>query len=369
MEKKSYILLFFSFFLLISNAQEKSINHIFSKTLEVVNEKNKKESFKGQILKGKRNGMGVLLQRNGALYIGDFYRDMISGYGMFIASEDSYVDNCDSCTVYIGNWKNGVKSGFGICYANNGDIIYQGQFEKDKPISQYPSNNIDLQKYFYYFDFGNGEYFLGEMEKETANGYGIMVYDNGDLCIGNFKEGKRNGIGLYLLYNGEWETINFEGDNYNIVSSSINYRNIDANRKANIKSSLSEAFGYFAQAANQTVQIASEVQSIKKGEKPFSNTSSNVNISENTNLSDDNISKEKKSSTVPYSISANQNKNTDSRTYANYDGMLSKMRYGNMEYDDAKRKEYQSKMRALREKWEKRGERFQHSENEDWLGK
>ena len=245
-------------------------------------------------------------------------------------------------------------------------------FTKDnsrKTNSQYPSNNIDLQKYFSYFDFGNGEYFLGEMEKETANGYGIMVYDNGDLCIGNFKEGKRNGIGLYLLYNGEWETINFEGDNYNIVSSSINYRNIDANRKANIKSSLSEAFGYFAQAANQTVQIASEVQSIKKGEKPFSNTSSNVNISENTNLSDDNISKEKKSSTVPYSISANQNKNTDSRTYANYDGMLSKMRYGNMEYDDAKRKEYQSKMRALREKWEKRGERFQHSENEDWLGK
>lgn len=168
MEKKSYILLFFSFFLLISNAQEKSINHIFSKTLEVVNEKNKKESFKGQILKGKRNGMGVLLQRNGALYIGDFYRDMISGYGMFIASEDSYVDNCDSCTVYIGNWKNGVKSGFGICYANNGDIIYQGQFEKDKPISQYPSNNIDLQKYFSYFDFGNGEYFLGEMEKENC---------------------------------------------------------------------------------------------------------------------------------------------------------------------------------------------------------
>lgn len=150
-----------------------------------------------------------------------------------------------------------------------GDIIYQGQFEKDKPISQYPSNNIDLQKYFSYFDFGNGEYFLGEMEKETANGYGIMVYDNGDLCIGNFKEGKRNGIGLYLLYNGEWETINFEGDNYNIVSSSINYRNIDANRKANIKSSLSEAFGYFAQAANQTVQIASEVQSIKKEKSLF----------------------------------------------------------------------------------------------------
>lgn len=369
MEKKSYILLFLSFFLLTSNAQEKSINHIFSKTLEVVNEKNKKGSFKGQILKGKRNGMGVLSQRNGALYIGDFYRNMISGYGMLIAPENSYVDNCDSCTVYIGNWKNGEKSGFGICYANNGNMIYQGLFEKNKPTSQYPSTNIDQQKYFSYFDFGNGEFFLGEMKKGIVNGYGIMIYNNGDLWLSNFKEGKRNGIGLYLLYNGEWETINFEGDNYNIVSSSINYRNIDANRKANIKSSLSEAFGYFAQAASQSVQIASEVQSMKEREKSFINTNSNVNISDNTSISDNNISPPKEPSTSPYSISANQNKNTDSRTYANYDGMLSKMRYGNMEYDDAKRKEYQSKMRALREKWEKRGERFQHSENEDWLGK
>ena len=99
--------------------------------------------------------MGVLLQRNGALYIGDFYRDMISGYGMFIASEDSYVDNCDSCTVYIGNWKNGVKSGFGICYANMEILFFtKDNSRKDKPISQYPSNNIDLQKIFFlYFDF------------------------------------------------------------------------------------------------------------------------------------------------------------------------------------------------------------------------
>lgn len=58
MEKKSYILLFFSFFLLISNAQEKSINHIFSKTLEVVNEKNKKRKFQRTNPKRqtKRNG-------------------------------------------------------------------------------------------------------------------------------------------------------------------------------------------------------------------------------------------------------------------------------------------------------------------------
>lgn len=348
------------FFLLTASAQENNINVLFSKVLEVVNEKNKRESFKGQILKGKRNGMGLLASKDGSLYIGDFYRNNTSGYGMFIAPKGGYVDNCDSCTVYIGNWRNGVKSGFGTCYANNGDMIYQGQFDGDTPTEQYPKVNINQQKYFSCFDFGNGDFFLGEIKKGTANGYGIMVLSNGDLWLSDFKEGKRNGVGLYLLYNGEWETLNFEGDNYNVVSSSVNYRNIDSERKAAFKNSLSEAFGYFLEAANQTTQIVGDIHAIKNGGDSFSGT--------NIDTSDRSDSKDRKTS-APYSLSANQSKNTDSKTYANYDGMLSKMRYGNMEYNDSKRKEYQSKMRSLRQKWEQRGESFQHSDNEDWLGK
>lgn len=370
MVKRLYVLFISIFSMLIINAQERTIYNIFSKSFEVVNEKNRKEKFKGQILKGKRNGMGILSQSDGSVFIGDFYRNKISGYGMFVAPQGCSIENCDNSIVYVGNWQDGVKSGFGICYACNGDIIYQGQFHENKPTGQYPSVDIDQQKYFSCFDFGNGDFFIGEIKKGMPNGYGVLTFDNGDLWLGTFKNGEKNGIGLHLLYNGEWETLNFENGTYNVISSSVNYRNIDANRKAIVKSSLSEAFGYFAEAASQAVQVANGVQSLKKG-STSSVTDISINDSNGFSQSpiDSKSSQTDKTSSTPYSISANQSKNTDSRTYANYDGMLSKMRYGNMEYDDSKRREYQTKMKALRRKWEQRGERFQHSENEDWLGK
>ncbi|MBQ9093696.1 MAG: hypothetical protein IJY03_06870 [Prevotella sp.] len=92
-------------------------------------------------------------------------------------------------------------------------------------------------------------------------------------------------------------------------------------------------------------------------------------IQSGSSTSTGSVGTKKKDYEAPYSLTANHNRNTDSRTYASYDSMLSKMRFGNEPYNDAKRKEYQSKMKALRQKWEQRGERFQHSENEDWLGK
>ena len=368
--KKTYSLLLFSFYLLTVSAQERTIQDILSKPLEVVNEKSKKESFKGQILKGNRNGMGLLIQKDGSIYIGDFYRNKISGYGMFISPKGKYIDNCDSCAVYIGNWNNTIKSGFGVCYASNGDIIYRGQFDENRPTEQYPSNGIIQQKYFTCLDLGNGNFFIGEIKKGMPDGYGVIIFGNGDLWQGTFKNGEKTGVGLYMLYNGEWETMNFEDGNCNVISSSVNYRNIDAERKSTVKSSLSEAFGYFAAAANQTVQVVDEVRSMKNGNE---SSIENINMSDGNDItlspSSEKNSSNKKSSSTPYSISANQSKNTDSRTYSNYDGMLSKMRYGNMEYDDSKRREYQSKMRSLRQKWEQRGERFQHSENEDWNGK
>jgi len=53
--------------------------NLFSKSFEIVNEKSGRERFKGQILKGKRNGMGAILTKKGVVYIGDFYRDEMTG--------------------------------------------------------------------------------------------------------------------------------------------------------------------------------------------------------------------------------------------------------------------------------------------------
>lgn len=93
--------------------------------------------------------------------------------------------------------------------------------------------------------------------------------------------------------------------------------------------------------------------------QPFFKSSTNIN-SNNT------ISKKAQQ---PYSISDNLNKNTDSRTYANYDAMLSKMRSGNIPYNDRERKKWQSEMKKLRLKWQQQGKSFPHSTNESWNGK
>ena len=56
-------------------AQDVLPQDLFGKCFNFVNEKSGKEKFKGQILKGKRNGMGYILYKNGDFYAGDFYRN------------------------------------------------------------------------------------------------------------------------------------------------------------------------------------------------------------------------------------------------------------------------------------------------------
>lgn len=64
------------------------------------------------------------------------------------------------------------------------------------------------------------------------------------------------------------------------------------------------------------------------------------------------------------SISEQQSYNTDKRTYANYDSMLSQVFAGNREASSSEIKNWQSKMKQLRTKWEARGKSFPKSSNE-----
>lgn len=346
---------------------QNNFSEIFRNVFEVYNEKSKKSYFKGQIQKGKRNGMGLLKQPNGNIYCGDFYYNKMTGYGMLLAGEHESISYCDSCVVYIGNWKDGKKSGLGTCYASNGDILYEGNFNDDRPSDKYPSDSTCLSKYFSFIKDENGTAFLGETKIGNADGLGVLIYSNGDLWLSNFRNGNRHGVGLYLLHNGEWETLNFGKGDPQKISSSENYRKIDAERKAAFRSALSESINYFAEAAQKVTQISQGAKALKNDNISNSNTTIlQENSSQEINLT---RSSRETSNSSPYSLSANQSKNTDSRTYGNYDGMLAKMRAGLTEYNNSKRLEYQSKMRKLRQKWEARGERFQHSENEDWSGK
>lgn len=61
-------------------------------------------------------------------------------------------------------------------------------------------------------------------------------------------------------------------------------------------------------------------------------------------------------------------RNTAYKAYEGYANELSKMKFGITEYDDNLRKEYQSKMRDIRIKWENSGYQFTKLEWENWDG-
>ena len=89
-----------------------------------------------------------------------------------------------------------------------------------------------------------------------------------------------------------------------------------------------------------------------------SNTSNNIKTQKTTN----NNTRNQKD------VSKKLGRDAEYKAYENYADLLMKMKYGIIEYDNSKRKEYQSKMKKIRIKWEKDGYQFTKLEWEDWIG-
>ena len=135
-----------------------------------------KTSFKGQALKGKRNGMGILPMKNGAFYFGDFSQNDISGIGMMISPKQN-INNCLECFVYAGNWESNKKNGFGRCYDIEGKLIYEGQFENDL----FNGYGIEI---------GVKRYCSSSWERKKIKEVGLI----------GFERQMRRGVKIYLSY-------------------------------------------------------------------------------------------------------------------------------------------------------------------------
>lgn len=268
-----------------SASAQAGLTDLFTKCFEIVNEKSGKERFKGQILKGKRNGMGSMLTKKGMVYIGDFYRDKMTGMGMMIASDESFVDNCEGCVVYVGNWKDGIKSGFGKCYDIDGNMIYKGQFSEGKPTGSFPSNSpIDDNRQLSLQDFGNNTIFLGEAINDIPNGVGVVIYPDGAFWFHTFKNDVPKGIGLYATRNGEWQTLKWENGEAVAISSSEYYKQVDYARKSSLRSALLGVLNEF-NAAMQQQQAISNAGSNAGAVVSISSSGATVSNSGNTSSS------------------------------------------------------------------------------------
>ena len=247
---KTLALLFLSMLILSTlSAQNFDFRTLFANAMQTHNEKVGKALFKGQILKGKRNGMGIMAYKNGDYYIGDFCRDKITGFGMFL-SDVGRIDKCDGCYVYVGNWKDGKKSGMGRCYDNQGQLIYSGRFSDDAPSEQYPTADVDNSKSFTVSISEKKNCYVGETEGGVLNGYGVFVFNDGNIWITQMKDDSQTGVGLLVYANGEWATVNYKNDELTIISTSEYYRTVDDKRKAITRAAIKGALTEFSHAVN-----------------------------------------------------------------------------------------------------------------------
>ena len=121
--------------------------------------------FEGQVTKGIRNGQGQMVYPNG--------------------------------DVYKGSYKNGERSGPGLCKFGQTGALYKGEWRDDKP-------------------HGNGLLFTLPNEIIEARFDGFKIADgqvkiltsNNEFYEGNFKANRRHGTGIHYYANGD----NYDGD-------------------------------------------------------------------------------------------------------------------------------------------------------------
>ena len=108
--------------------------------------------------------------------------------------------NYDDGAYYIGECKDIFCHGKGIIYAQDGKMIYEGDFKDDK----YEGNGK------LYFE--DGGYFIGEM-KEGHKYKGKEYYENGNIEYeGDFKNDKYEGNGKLYFEEGGYYIGEFKGD-------------------------------------------------------------------------------------------------------------------------------------------------------------
>ena len=135
--------------------------------------------YRGQLLNGKREGLGVL-------YKGD-------------------------SILYSGMWHNGMRQGHGIVRDAEGRLV-DGQWDHDTLVTAIRRDSAGI--------------YNGEMNnKFVANGYGHYIDTLDTYYEGQWKDGKRTGFGFSSQHRyfrvGEWKDNTYKGERLNYTSERV----------------------------------------------------------------------------------------------------------------------------------------------------
>lgn len=153
--------------------------------------------YTGEIVKGIRQGYGIMKFSNYDIYKGDWEDGKMQGIGtykFFNSKEDRYTNQYEgqfnmsvregvgkmtyaNRDVYLGTWQNNCRTGSGICWFGNGDI-FQGIWKLDQMIRGV-------------YRKPNGEIYDGEIKDGKFNGYGKLFWPrSGKWFEGIFSDNK-----------------------------------------------------------------------------------------------------------------------------------------------------------------------------------
>jgi MORN repeat. len=175
--------------------------NLMNKVTEYVNQNYSNGSYKGEINNELREGFGVYSWSSGGYFCGRWSNGSQNGIGIYF-SQDKFINNCDNCTFYVGNWAYDYKNGNGTCYDKRGNLIYYGAFSEDKPTADYPTIGYDSYK-FECLEYDSGGMYIGETKDGKKSGYGIYIWASGDSWYGPWKNDERDGYGVFLSYDAE----------------------------------------------------------------------------------------------------------------------------------------------------------------------
>lgn len=298
-----------------------------------------------------KDGMGIKGVSGGGVYIGDINRDKYNGKGMLICGDKGTISNCPDAYAYVGGWIKGKKEGNGICYAPNGDIIYQGKFKNDKPVDVYPTQNPDMEKYFSMMETQTG-YYIGEIKEGAENGFGLCIQKDGAYWVGSSRDGQRAGMSIFLYGPNEWRIVKYKDGVYSDILSSADYNS----RNSIIKKRNNEVWSEFWTGMNDVAENLMQIGMQYAQSKNAGNNDSAGQASESGYAGGMSGNANGKSGGATKANSSKKGNDcgtswmTESRVYSNYETQLIK---GGQSAED--REEIRRKMRNIRQKWEKRG--------------
>lgn len=156
-----------------------------------------------------------------------------------------------------------------------------------------------------------------------------------------------------------------ESDFYKSLTAEINRRNnisLTLDNKISEERDRLEANARIDAFAKSMTSILTSAMNIVSSVSNNNDITSTISSEFSSLESGSTIDKTKSSS--DFSLSEQTSYNSDKRVYSQYDSMLSQYFAGNRNASESEKKQWQSKMKSLRQKWEKKGKSFPRSENE-----